>query len=94
MKFKVGDRVWKVGGDYEFEGEVVAAFRKRNGMAVRYVVEEDRGILFIFSDKNLETAAMVRASCPECGEPGRYDGGGYSRLGCTCCGHVPKPEVD
>jgi hypothetical protein len=50
--FAVGDRVEKVGGDYTFAGVVVAAFTKLSGQ-VRYVVEDDRGVLFIFSDKNL-----------------------------------------
>jgi len=31
MKFKVGDRVEKVGGDYSFVGIVVAAFEKLSG---------------------------------------------------------------
>lgn len=53
MKFKVEDRVQKVGGDYRFEGEVVAVFHKRTGQ-VRLVVEDDRGLLFIFNEKNLQ----------------------------------------
>lgn len=50
--FKVGDQVSKTGGDYRFDGIVVATFEKLNGQ-VRYVVEDDRGILHIYSDKNL-----------------------------------------
>ena len=53
--FSVGDAVSKVGGDYRFDGVVVAAFAKRSGL-VRYVVEDDRGILHIFSSRNLERA--------------------------------------
>ena len=55
MKFKVGDRVKKVGGDYKLKGVVVAAFRKKSG-AIRYVVEADKpkGLLHIYSGKNLE----------------------------------------
>jgi len=48
-----GDKVKKVTGDYRFEGIVVARFVKLSGK-VRYVVEDDRGILHIFSEKNLE----------------------------------------
>lgn len=51
-QFKVGQSVKKVGGDYSFEGWVVAAFFKRSG-AERYVVEDDRGILHVYSAKNL-----------------------------------------
>ena len=52
-KFTVGDLVEKVGGDYTFSGQVVAVFEKISGQ-VRIVVEDDRGILHIFSEKNLE----------------------------------------
>lgn len=48
-----GDNVRKVGGDYAFEGVVVARFCKVSGK-VRFVVEDDRGILHIFSGRNLE----------------------------------------
>lgn len=50
--FAVGDEVEKCGGDYRFAGVVVAAFRKRGGQ-IRYVVEDDRGLLFIFGAANL-----------------------------------------
>lgn len=53
MKYINGDKVKKITGDYRFEGEVVAAFHKRNGM-VRYVVENDDGMLFIFNESQLE----------------------------------------
>jgi hypothetical protein len=52
MKYKVGDAVAKTGGDYTFAGIVVAAFYKQSG-AVRYVVEDDRGLLFIFNEGGL-----------------------------------------
>lgn len=52
MTFSVGDQVEKVGGDAEFAGEVVCTFRKKNG-AIRYVVEDERGLLLIQSDKTL-----------------------------------------
>lgn len=49
---KVGDVVSKVGGDYKFDGTIVAMFTKLSG-AVRFVVEDDRGVLHIYSEKNL-----------------------------------------
>ena len=51
-KYKVGDLVSKTGGDYRFDGTVVAAFPKLSGV-IRYAVEDDRGILHIYSDKQL-----------------------------------------
>jgi hypothetical protein len=50
---KVRDGVVKSGGDYSFYGDVVAVFTKRSG-AVRCVVENDAGILHIFSPVNLK----------------------------------------
>jgi hypothetical protein len=50
--YRVGDKVEKIGGDYVFVGVVVAAFRKLSG-AARYVVEDDRGVLHVYSAKNL-----------------------------------------
>lgn len=47
----VGSKVSKVGGDYRFDGTIVAAFTKLSG-AVRYAVEDDRGVLHIYSRKN------------------------------------------
>jgi hypothetical protein len=52
-KFKVGDKVAKVGGDYKFDGVIVAVFTKLSG-AIRVVAEDDRGVLHVFSEKNLE----------------------------------------
>ena len=51
-EFFHGQFVRKVGGDYTFTGTVVAKFKKILGQ-VRYVVENDQGILHIFSGKNL-----------------------------------------
>lgn len=50
--FELGDEVHKVGGDYAFQGWIVAKFNKRSGV-VRYVVEDDRGVLHVYSEKNL-----------------------------------------
>lgn len=49
---RVGDLVEKVGGDYTFIGVVVASFRKKTG-ARRYVVEDDRGVLHVYSANSL-----------------------------------------
>lgn len=51
--FQVGDRVIKDGGDYTFEGTVVAVIHKLSG-AIRYVVEDDRGILLIMLESKLK----------------------------------------
>jgi hypothetical protein len=50
---KTGDKVKKVGGDYQFEGVIVSSFQKKSG-ALRFAVEDDRGVLHIYSEKNLE----------------------------------------
>lgn len=52
-RFNVGDSVSKVGGDYRFDGIVRAVFTKGSGV-IRLVVEDDRGILHIYSEKNLQ----------------------------------------
>jgi len=46
---KVGHKVKKVGGDYSYEGLVVAVVVKLSGR-IRYVVEDDKGMLFIFNN--------------------------------------------
>lgn len=53
--FDVGDVVNKVGGDYSFKGVVRSSFSKASG-ATRYAVEDDRGVLHIYSAKNLVKA--------------------------------------
>jgi hypothetical protein len=52
LGYEIGDPVYKKGGDYTFEGEVRAVLIKRSGER-RYVVEDDRGVLHIYSDGNL-----------------------------------------
>ena len=52
-EFNVGDNVEKVGGDYQFVGTVVSVFKKLSGK-IRYVVEDDRGVLHVYSAKNLK----------------------------------------
>ena len=49
----VGDSVMRIGSDYEFVGTVASVFKKLSGK-VRYVVEDDRGVLFIMRRENLE----------------------------------------
>ena len=56
MKFKVGDKVIKDSGDYIYDGTVVGAFRKLSGIP-RYIVEDNRGLLFIFNEKSLKIHA-------------------------------------
>lgn len=58
--FEVGTKVSKTSGDYTFHGEVVAAFKKRSGQ-IRYVVENEDGILHIFSGKQLTINAQVKS---------------------------------
>jgi hypothetical protein len=57
--FRVGQRVLKQGEDSRFEGEVVACFVKRNQKTVRYVVENDDGVLHIASEKQLRPATSA-----------------------------------
>lgn len=49
---KIGTEVKKVTGDYSFEGVIVSKFDKQDGQE-RFVVEDDRGALHIYSEKNL-----------------------------------------
>lgn len=63
MSIQLGSKVAKVGGDYTFVGHVVSIFTKMDGQhpdgrpmfrgPVRYVVQDDRGVLHIYSEKNL-----------------------------------------
>ncbi len=58
----MSDRVRNKGSDYRFEGLIVAMFQKRDGGAWRCVVENDDGILHIFSAKNLERVRAMEKS--------------------------------
>jgi hypothetical protein len=53
--FKIGDLVEKVGGDYTFVGTVVSVFPKLSG--ARVVVEDDRGVLHVYSEEILRLLA-------------------------------------
>lgn len=50
---EIGQKVEKIGGDYTFKGIIVAKFTKLSG-AIRFVVEDDRGVLHVYSEKNLK----------------------------------------
>ena len=50
---QIGDTVERVNSDYKFVGTVRSVFEKNSGL-VRYVVEDDRGVLFIWNRKNFE----------------------------------------
>jgi hypothetical protein len=52
VSLELGDKVEKVGGDYTFVGVVVAAFKKLSGVN-RFVVEDDRGVIHVYSEKVL-----------------------------------------
>lgn len=49
FRYRIGQQFCKVGGDYRFEGVIVARFRKQNGL-IRYVGENSDGLLFIFNE--------------------------------------------
>ena len=51
---KVGEQVLKEGGDYRFRGQVIAVFKKKNGIDTRVVVENEDGILHIFNPGQLK----------------------------------------
>jgi hypothetical protein len=53
------DRVLKVGEDSTFEGVIVSVFTKRNGRTIRYVIENDDGVLHIASLKQLKWMASI-----------------------------------
>ena len=59
--FSATDKVRKGGGDYTFEGWVMAAFQKRSG-AWRYAVENMDGVLHIFGGHQL--ALIEKGAAP------------------------------
>lgn len=59
LRFKINDHVLKIGEDSKFEGYVVASFVKRNGKTVRYVVENEDGVLHIASGKQLRWMSEI-----------------------------------
>lgn len=55
QRFHVGEYVTKFGGDYSFEGWVVAAYQKRSGVW-RYVIEDSRGMNMIMNGSQIAKA--------------------------------------
>lgn len=53
LEFALGDQVEKVGGDYRYDGEVRGIVIKKSGKP-RFVVEDDRGVLFIFNSSQIK----------------------------------------
>jgi hypothetical protein len=53
LDFCVGETVEKTTGDYRFVGTVVAVVHKLDGQ-IRYVVEDDRGLLLLMSSGQLQ----------------------------------------
>ena len=51
-ELKVGDTVEKTGGDYTYKGDIVGVIHKKSGV-LRFVVENDDGMLFIFNPTQL-----------------------------------------
>jgi hypothetical protein len=59
----LGKWVKKTGGDYYFEGEIIGIIQKRSG-ATRVVVEDTRGLLFIFNPGQLSPLYSGTAGPP------------------------------
>lgn len=74
------------GGDYRFDGTVVAVFPKLSGV-VRYVVEDDRGVLHIYSEKNLRSKPGVTGVTGVACERHVIDNDGN----CLLCGKTERP---
>lgn len=50
--FNIGDKVRKVTGDYQLDGEVRSVFETKSGK-VRMVVEHEPGFLHIYNETNI-----------------------------------------
>lgn len=57
MKIEIGRYYRKQGGDYEFEGTCVSVFFKKSGL-LRVVLEDKRGLLFIFNPSQLHDVTV------------------------------------
>lgn len=53
FKFKRGDRVHKITGDYRFKGTILCAYYKLDGKSVRYDAENADGVVHIFNGNQL-----------------------------------------
>ncbi len=97
--FVKGDSVEKTSGDYRFKGTVVSVFYKISGV-VRYVVENDDGLLFIFSESQLTKCDPWRENvkdktCPACGGDGeQVSSHRYTCYDCNGTGKVTQEEYD
>jgi Lar family restriction alleviation protein len=60
----VGEPVHVVAGDYDYHGRIAAVFPKLKSGEVRYVVEDDRGRLFIHGPKQIHQAASGNEAEP------------------------------
>jgi hypothetical protein len=60
LKFTPGDRVRKIGGSYQADGKIMAAFRTDDGSS-RYVFRFDDppGLLHIFNEGQLESINKI-----------------------------------
>ena len=56
MKFKTGDKVRKIGGSYQADGRIVAAWISEDDNSPRYVFRFNlpNGMLHIFNETQLE----------------------------------------
>lgn len=55
----IGDHVVKTGGDYVYDGEVRGIVVKKSGK-IRYDVEDNRGLLFIFNGEQLKSSEPTK----------------------------------
>jgi len=60
--YKRGDPVVKIGGDYIFEGSVAFLGTKLGSGELRYAVEDDRGLLLIVSEKQLQAGHLEKVA--------------------------------
>ncbi len=51
-KFDRGHKFKKTSGDYTFEGTVLCVIEKLSG-AIRYAVEDDRGLILIMNERQI-----------------------------------------
>lgn len=54
-RFVRGDDVYKTAGDYTFTGKIAFSGYKLKSNALRYVVEDQRGLLMIMNEQQLRT---------------------------------------